>query len=74
MEPNLVRSDQAPQDSESQSRLENWAETSGCALEVERSTRHPESAQFEPRRSEFLRSTNLSDCMKFWVIFQFIFP
>ena len=65
MELNLVRGDQAPQDPESQGRLENWAETPGCAFEVECSTCHPESAQFELRRSDFLRSMNLSDLKQF---------
>ena len=54
MEPNLVCSEQVPQKSESQSVLESWTETSGCALEVERSTCHPESAQVELRRSVVL--------------------
>ena len=50
------------------------AETSGCALEIERSTCLPESTQFELRRSEFLGSTNLSDLRQFWWFFNFIFP
>ena len=76
MEPNLVWSDQAPQYSESQSRLENWIKTSGSAPEVERSTCHPESAQSELSRSKVLRGKNLSDLTgsgrRF--IFIFIFP
>ena len=73
MEPNLVWSDQAPQYSESQSRLENWMKTFGCAPEVERSTCHPESAQSELSRSKVLRGKNLSDLTGLGRRFIFIF-